>query len=144
VPPTRRKAPEDSVEFSWPLSKQFSPTRPPKKVRRCPPTVVPSLLSNIDAGKLYPTPPIDLTGSDSSTYVAEATPPLWTKEDQQSDASTVTLSYGLDGFPQPRRRLSACGLALFFYSAICVRTWLNSSCYFVHICNRTEHSITQI
>jgi hypothetical protein len=53
--------------------------------------------------------------------------------------SAVALSHGLDGAPQPRRRPSACvypalpvfpvcaacaacGLALFFYSVICVRT----------------------
>jgi hypothetical protein len=89
--------------------------------------------------------------------------------------SAVALSYGVDGAPQPRRRLllpayilrsclrsqrclfvlpvlpayaacaacAACGLALFFYRALCVCTWLNS-CHFVHICNRTEHFITQI
>ena len=50
VPPTKRKAPEDSAELSWP--EQFPSTHPPKKVRPCPWTVTPWLLSNIDASKL--------------------------------------------------------------------------------------------
>jgi hypothetical protein len=38
---------------------------------------------------------------------------------------------------------AACGLAPIFYSAIYVRTWLNS-CYFFNIYNQSEHFITRI
>ena len=85
VPPSKRKAPGDSAGLSWPSPEQFSPTHPPKKVRRCSSTVTPSLLSNIDAGKLCPTSPIGLTWSDPSTSAPEATPPLRAKEGHQSE-----------------------------------------------------------
>lgn len=67
---------QNSVEVHWPSLEQFSLDHPPKKASRCSSTVAPSLLSNIDAGKLGPTSPVDLTRSDSSTYAPEATPPL--------------------------------------------------------------------
>ncbi|KAN0069234.1 Protein of unknown function (DUF3435) domain containing protein [Elaphomyces granulatus] len=53
--------------FSWPSPEQFLPTYPPRK-KRCSSTVAPSLLSNIDPDKLYPTSPLDLTQSDSSIF----------------------------------------------------------------------------
>lgn len=81
----KRKAPEGDSESSWPHPKQFLPTYPPRKARRCSSTVAPSLLSSIDASKSYPTSPIDLTGSDSSTCALEATPPLQPQEDHQSE-----------------------------------------------------------
>lgn len=78
----KRKAPEDGFELSWSSSEQLSPTHPPKKVKRHSPPIAPPLLSNMDADTLYPTSPINFTGSDSSAYTPEKTPPLRTKEDR--------------------------------------------------------------
>jgi hypothetical protein len=54
-----------------------------------------------------------------------------------------TAPHCLDSVSLTRASRAACGLALFFYSVICVRTWLNGCC-FDCICNGTEHFITQI
>lgn len=96
--PIKRKAQQNNVEVSWPSLEQFSLNHPPKKASQCSPTVAPSILSNMDAGKLGPPSPTDLTWSDSSTCAPEATPALETTMNHQLENYFESGLPSSDGF----------------------------------------------